>query len=145
MHGGLGRIKWQGTTPGADTHQYSIWSTCSTGVADDATHHDNVAQNANRDGGCGGNFLPMTHTDKIVFSVKNAAAFTLNEYYSLDRGATWLQISTASIAIPAANTSTEREFLVETYPDWRLEVVNQGAAQTTWSPTLAGVDQRAVP
>lgn len=143
--GGLGRFTWTGTTPGADSNQYSIWSSCRTGVADDATHKDNVANNANRDGANGANMFQLTHTDKVVFSVKNAAAFTLNEYYSIDRGTTWLQISSVSCPIPASGFTTEREFLVETYPDWRLEVVNQGSAQTTWSPTLAFVDQRAIP
>lgn len=145
--GGLGRFKWSGTVPGADTEQYSIWSSTATQVADDATHNDNVANNANRDGACGANLFQLTHTDKAVFSVKNSQAFTLNEYYLPDRntGTTWIQISSVSCPIPASGFTTEREFLVETYPDWRLEVVNQGVAQATWSPTLSFVDQRAIP
>ncbi len=141
--GGLGRFTWSGTTPGADSEQYSIWSSCATGIADDATHNDNVANNANRDGACGANLFPNTHTDKAVFAVKNSQAFTLNTYYSLNRGTTWLQISTEVCAIPATGFTTDREFLVEMYPDWRIEVVNGGVAQATWSPTLSFVDQRA--
>lgn len=140
--GGLGRIRWQGTVPGGDSNVYLLWATTNPA----GTQTDASTQNANRDGGCGACLFQNTHTDKIVLSLNNSQAGTLNEYYSVDRGANWRQVSTEAIVIPTAGFTTEREFLVETYPDWKLEWVNGGVAQSAaWSPTLAGVDQRAIP
>lgn len=138
---GLAQIKWGGTVPGADVNTYVLFATANPG----STQTDRVIQNANRDGACGQSFFAMMGTRKVVFSVKNSQAGTLNEYYSPDRGVTWLQISTQAIAIPAAGFTTEREFLVETYMDWKLEWVNGGVAQATWSPQLALTNQRAIP
>jgi hypothetical protein len=138
---GLAQIKWGGTVPGADANTYVLFATCNPG----STQTDRVVQNANRDGGCPAAFFANTGTRKFVFSLKNSQAGTLNEYYSPDRGTTWLQISTMAIPIPAAGFTTEREFLVETYQDWKLEWLNGGVAQATWSPQMALSDQRAIP
>lgn len=141
----LFNVKWAGTQPGADSAQYSLFSTCSTGVADDATHKDNVTMNMNRFGGCGANFFANMALRKFVLSLKNSQAGTLNEYYSPDRGATWQSISSQAVPIPTAGFTTEVEYLIETYSDWRVEWVNGGVAQATWSPQFALSDQRAIP
>ncbi len=139
--GSFSQIVWQGTTPGADGNTYVLWATCNPGN----TQTDRVIQNANRDGACPAHFFANAGVRKFVLDLKNSQAGTLNEYYSPDRGTTWLQISSNAIAIPAAGFDTAREFLVESYADWKLEWVNGGAAQATWSPQMSLTDQRATP
>lgn len=138
---GLFQVNWQGTIPGADANTYVLWATANPG----STQTDRVIQNANRDGAMGARFFANLGVRKIVLSLKNSQAGTLNEYYSPDRGTTWLSVSSFAIPIPAAGFTTEREFLVESYADWKLEWVNGGVAQATWSPQIAGTDQRAIP
>lgn len=142
--GSFSQIKWEGTTPGADAFIYLLWSTASPGTAD-GTHIDYVAQNANRFGGCPAHFFGNSGIRKVVLDLKNSQAGTLNEFYSNDRGVTWLQVSTDPVAIPAAGFDTSREFLVESYADWKLEWTNGGVAQIGWTPQIALTDQRAVP
>jgi hypothetical protein len=143
--GGLMGIVWSGTVPGADVFNYLLFATCAPGFTDDATHKDYIANNMNRFGGCGKNFFQMMAFRKFVASLKNSQAGTLVESYSVDRGTTWLGVSSTPIAIPAAGADTEREFLIESYPDWKLEWTNGGVAQATWSPAFSLGDQRAVP
>lgn len=134
------QINWQGTVPGADANTYVLFATAVPGT----TQTDRVIQNANRDGACPARFFANACARKFVLDLKNSQAGTLNEYYSPDRGATWLQISTNPVAIPAAGFDTPREFLVEAYADWKLEWVNGGVAQATWSPQMALTGQRAL-
>ena len=136
----IAQILWQGTTPGADSNVYVLFATCTPG----ATQTDRVIQNANRDGGCPAHFFANANAHKFVVDLKNSQAGTLDEYYSPDRGTTWLKISSNPVAIPAAGFDTPREYLVESYADWKLEWTNGGVAQATWSPQMALTDQRAV-
>jgi len=98
----------------------------------------------NRDGACGANFFASSGVRKVVLSLKYTAVLTLNSYYSIDRGVNWIQEKTEAIPAPTAGFTLDREWLVDQYPDWKLEVVNGGSAQTTWIPTLALETQRAV-
>jgi hypothetical protein len=134
------QINWGGTIPGADAFTYCLWATADPGAV-----VDRAVQNANRDGACGKRFFATAGIRKFVFSLKYSQGGTLNEYMSPDRGVTWRQISTTVVGVPVATATLEQEFLVESYPDWKLEWVNGGAAQTPWEPEMALTDQRAIP
>ena len=74
---------------------------------------------------------------RIIFSVKNSQAGTLTASFSRDSGTTWTAYDVQSVAIAAANTiSGPFDYLVDPYPDWKLEWTNGGVAQATWIPTI---------
>lgn len=137
---GSAQVVWNGTSPGADTNTYVLFATCTPGT----TQTDRVVQNANRDNACPARFFSNAGVRKFVLSLKYTATFTLNSYYSPDRGVTWIQEKTEVIPAPTAGFTLDREWLVEQYPDWKLEVLNGSSAQTTWSPQMALDEQRAV-
>ena len=97
-------------------------------------------------GGAGnmGNFFPNARIERVLLSLTNDQAGTLNEYQSFDRGATWTKIFTTAVAASAANSENQYDFLVEPYGDWKLEWVNGAAPQTTFKVNLAGTEQRPV-
>lgn len=77
------------------------------------------------------NAFAMYGQRRFVVDVKHSHSFTFNWYTSVDRGATWVQQGTQAVAVTANATSTH-DFFVEGLADWRLQVVNGGANQTTW-------------
>lgn len=139
MSGAYAQINWGGTVPGADSNTYVLWASCVPGT----TQTDRVIQNANRDGACGARMFAEYGLHKFTITLKNSQAGTLNTYYSPDRGTTWLQLTTDAVAIPGAGTASRFEWIVEAYPDWKVEWVNGGVAQATWSPAMVLTDQRA--
>ena len=79
---------------------------------------------------------------RVALSLTNDQAGTINEYQSLDRGATWVKIFTAAVAASAANSENQYDFWVEPYQDWKLEWVNGATPQTTFIPNMVGTGQR---
>lgn len=147
METGLTQVKWLGTTPGADAFTYLLFATTllSTDV-NDGTHKDYDKNNMNAFNAWGARSFAYLGIRKVVLSLKNSQAGTLIESYLTDRATgAWRTVSSPAIGIPAAGFDTEREFLVESYPDWKLEWANGGVAQVGWDPTLALTNQRAVP
>lgn len=110
------RTKYTGSAPGADSNTYELFSTTTAFP------------------GAAG--LQAAGVKRVRIDVAHNQAFTLNAYKSSDRGANWNQVSTESISV-VANSTTQREFNVEPYADFKLEAVNGGSAQTTWSVDIA--------
>lgn len=118
------RVKYVGTTPGADVNVYSLFDTTVAGV--------------------GAGFLNMTDTHRVVVDLGHTQGGTFNWYRSDDGGAVWIQQGTEVVAAPAATETTIRDFLVEGCLDWKLTWTNGGVAQATWSPRVSLIDDRAV-
>lgn len=107
-----------GGTPGADSNTYTLFDSTTAFT--------------------GG--LPSHDISRIAFGVNNSQAGTLNAYFSVDSGVTWSEYSTTSVtAASSPAMSGPFDFLVDTYPDFRLQWVNGGSAQATWIPTLTAV------
>lgn len=116
------RIKYSGTAPGADSNTYVLFSTVASFTM------ANAAQ--------------MGGVHKLVLTLKNSQAGTLNTWRSTDRGVTWVQITTEAITAGTATTSTPREYLLEQFADFKLEWVNSAVAQATWVVDMALTDAR---
>lgn len=118
------RVKYSGTTPGADVNTYNLY-------------------NSVNDGGAAGFAMKGIHI--VMLDIKNAAAGTLKAYKGSARdtigAVTYSQIEQFSVPIPASTESNKYEFLVEPYSDWKLDWVNGGAAQSTWLVDLALSDR----
>src|SRR6478752_1521654 len=114
-----------GGTPGGDSNDYKLFDstvTFGTGVAGDPRNATLAAHDINR----------------IEFSVKNSQAGTLVASYSTDKGTTWTVFDSRSVTAPAANKiSGPFDYLVETFPDFKLVWTNGGVAQAPWIPALS--------
>lgn len=91
-----------------------------------------------------GNTFQSMGIRRIVVGLINDQAGTLKEYRSEDRGATWTQISSTSVAAIAANGQNIYDFFVEHYHDWKLEWTNGAVVQTQFSPNIVGTGQRVI-
>jgi hypothetical protein len=107
------RLKYTGSTPGADANTYVLFSTVAAA--------------------CPGNWGPMCGFHTFHYDIDNDQAGTLNLYKSSNRGTSWTQMSTTAVAIPAANTSNNGVLLIEGLADFKVEWVNGGSAQTVWA------------
>ena len=114
------KLKYSGTTPGADTNTYNLFSTVSKE-------------------GIGRNFFASVGVEKFLVFIKMDATETgtLKEYCSEDGGTTWLQVSETDVTGAAATSQNPYEFLVAPYRDWKLDWVNGGTAQTVWEVNMA--------
>lgn len=122
--GEIVQFKYNGTAPGADTNTYVIFSSV-------------VALN-------GARMAQSAGMKRLVVDMKHAGTGTLNLYRSQNRGTTWSQVDTTGVLpIPAATESTIYDHYIEPYPDFKLEWVNGGSAQSTWIIDLALTDERA--
>jgi hypothetical protein len=116
-------LKYTGSTPGADANTYVLFATASPS----ASVAGSVAV---------GNWGPMGDVHAFRYVIKNPAAGTVNGYFSLDRGATWVQFYTMPAAIPVAGTASTDVVSVEGFRDFKFEWVNGGVAQTGWSVSM---------
>jgi hypothetical protein len=125
------RLKYTGSTPGADANTYVLFSTASpsAGVA------GSVAV---------GNWGPMMCLHTYRYEIKNPQAGTVNGYYSNDRGANWVQFYTMAVAIPAAGEASNDVVLIEGFADFKFEWVNGGVAQTGWTVNQDASTKRAM-
>lgn len=116
-----------GGTPGADANTYTLFdSTVCFGAPNQSNSKSTT--------------LAAHDISRIEFSVKNSQAGTLNAQFSQDKGTTWTTYDTRAVAIAGANTiSGPFDYLVDPFPDWRLQWVNGGVAQGTWLPALVGI------
>ncbi len=112
------RFKYTGTTPGADSSTYTLFTTT----------------------GYGEGHLAMSGASKFVLNLKHSHGGTLNSYKSDDRGTNWRQLSSDPISSPASIGVTHVEYLVGALRDWKLEWVNGGTAQSPWVPDMVGMD-----
>lgn len=115
-------FKYEGETPAADTEVYELFSTLTAfGTA---------------------YAFPMHGIARIKLNLQHDQDCALNTYRSDDRGVTWHQLSTDSITGPV-DESTEQEWLVEGFADWKLELVNGGAAQDPFAVLVTATTNRA--
>lgn len=89
-------------------------------------------------------FIAMHGIKRFVLDLEHSHACTLNWYRSADRGTNWIQLGTEILAAPAASSTTIRDFLVEGYPDWKLELVNGGTAQSPFDVNMVLTDERGI-
>lgn len=67
---------------------------------------------------------------RLLISMKHDQALTLKAYRSSDRGANWVQIGdTGSLASTGATDDRMVDYLVEGYPDFKVELLNGGVNQ----------------
>lgn len=126
-------IPYQGTVPDTETEVHVLFATVAvTGTGSSWP-----------DPGWGKGALPAFGYKRLLLDLKHDQAGTLNWYKSHDRGTTWLQIDTEAIADPASTDSTVRDFLIEEYPDFKLEWVQGDAAQTVFVPSIVLSPERA--
>jgi hypothetical protein len=118
-------VKYTGSTPGADSNTYNLFSSVT------AFQGASMAQNVG--------------LKRATFDIKHSQALTLKGYKSNDRGVTWEQVyDSGSVAAPAATDSTRLDFWFEPYPDFKVDLVNGGSAQASFSVNIALTNERSV-
>jgi hypothetical protein len=115
-------VKYTGLTPGADSNTYNLFSTVT---AHSAKY-----------------FFAAARISKILVDIKHSHGFTLKWYKSADRGTTWHQLGENVVPVPSATESNIREILVEPYPDFKLDLVNGGTAQSPFVVDIILVSER---
>jgi len=119
------QITYDGTVPGADANTYVLFSTVNAGM--------------------GAGMAQANGHKKLTLAISNPQVGTLNLYRGI-RTATvaagWDQVSTTAVAAVAATTTNMYEFLIESFPHFKLEWVNGGVIQTGWVVDLALEDER---
>lgn len=116
-------FRYTGSVPGADSNTYPIFSsgTAFTGAS--------MAQN------CG--------LKRLFVTIDHPQSATLKFYRSIDRGTTWVQVG-GDYAITASATDVSTfDGLIEGFPDFKLDLVNGGSAQTGMTVTIALTGERA--
>jgi hypothetical protein len=112
------QFKYSGGTPGADSSTYSVFNTVTAFPGARALQLAGIARIT----------LAMTHSHDL----------TIKAYQSQNRGTTWDQIFEEAVTAPAATANTVRDFLTESYHDFKIEFVNGGSAQTTFYVDVSG-------
>ena len=90
--------------------------------------------------------IPLHKDDTLRFmaTFQNDQTGTLKAYWSDDGGANWTQYDAQTVSIPASNKSSQFDYEVDLYRDWKLDFVNDATAQTTWKGNLVlGLGERA--
>lgn len=108
------RITYSGATPGADSATYLLFSSV---VAWPST----------------ANALSQYGQKRYVLRLSYAQDCTVNWYQSNDRGANWYAVGTEALTATAPGTaqSVTVDVVVEGFQDFKVELVNDGAAQGT--------------
>lgn len=86
----------------------------------------------------GAGLLRGADVSRVCFSLENSHAGTLKAYMSPDKGTNWYQVGgdIAVVAAAATDINGPYDYLVDPYPDFKIEWVNGGSAQTTWVPVV---------
>lgn len=117
--------KYTGATPGADANTYNLFSSV---VAFSGAW---MAQGAG--------------LKRMGIDIKHSQSLTLKGYKSSDRGTTWEQVySSGVVTAPAATDSTRLDFWFEPYADFKIDLLNAGAAQVAFTVDIALTDERTV-
>lgn len=118
------RVGVSGGTPAGDSNTYVLFDSTVTfgvGIAGDSRNATLTAHDISR----------------IQFTLTNSQAGTLLGYWSQNKGTTWTVYDSRAVAIPAANAiSGPYDYLVDSFPDFKLAWTNGGVAQATWLPSL---------
>lgn len=122
MRTGTERIPYAGATPGTDSNTYPLYTTIVTNAPPGVFQRDGIK--------------------RVIVDISHSQTMSLKWYKSQDRGATWIQCGQETITAPS-NATTIRDFLVEPYRDWKLDLVNGGTAQVSFTVDIAHTDSRA--
>lgn len=117
------RVKYTGSTPGADANTYNLFSTVNTGIPR--------------------GWFQLAGIERAFLTLNNAGTCTVKDYYSDDGGTTWIPRSSTAVAVPAAGAVSEIDFVVEGFRDWKVDLVNGGSAQTGLAPQISLSTDRA--
>src|SRR4051812_48501773 len=107
----IAQVKYIGATPGVDSNVYVLFSSVLSEL--------------------GGRAMAASCSHKVNLDLLAQNIGTLKWYKSQDRGVTWNQIGSESIT-PVANTSVQRDYIIEALADFKLEWTNGGSAQNPW-------------
>lgn len=124
-------FRYSGSTPGADASTYNIFSSVT------AFPGCSMAQDSG--------------LKRLFVTIDNPQAGTLKFYRCMDgtgggtaaRGTTWVQVGGDFAATASATDVTTFDGLIEGFPDFKLDWVNGGVAQTGWTVTISLTDERA--
>ncbi len=122
-------VRYTGAVPGADSNTYPIFSSVT------AFPGAWMAQN--------------TGLKRIFITIDNPQSGTLKFYRSNDgingvtRGTNWVQVGGDFAASSSATDVTTFDGLFEGFPDFKVDWVNGGTAQTGWTITIALTGERA--
>lgn len=111
------RVKYTGSTPGADSNTYVIFSSVTSFP--------------------GANFVQGAGLKRISIRFDHIYTGTVNMYRSVNRGSTWTQISSQQQSAPDTTQSSYFDVSVEAFADFKVEWVNGGTAQSPWSVDIA--------
>lgn len=107
------RLKYTGSTPGADSNTYTIFSTVAAGYPR--------------------GWADMADVHTFHWDIDHDQSGTVKGYHSLDGGTTWVQFyDSGSMAAPGAAATSGAVVLVEGFRDFKFEWLNGGSAQGTW-------------
>jgi hypothetical protein len=118
-------VKYTGTTPGADSSDYTLVNSIT--------------------GGWPGNWPACFGVFKVVIDIKHDQAGTLKWYKNMgDVDSTgWVQMGQLAVSAPAATAGTQAEVFVEAQRHVKVIWTNGGTAQSPFSVNIALSDQRA--
>lgn len=117
------QLSYTGSTPGADSNTYVLFSTVTANWPERA--------------------FALWGVHKFCLDLKHNQAGTINWYKSNDRGTNWRQMGTVAVAAPASTDGTLFEAFVASERDFKLEWVNGGSAQSPWIVDMSLSDDRA--
>lgn len=89
--------------------------------------------------------LQLSGIQRISFSSEHDQSFTLKAYSSNDGGTNWDQYFQQAYTASATGICGPVDFLVDTFLDWKLDLLNGGSDQTTFRPTVTYNDNTRVP
>lgn len=116
-------FKYAGSTPGADSNTYPLFSTITAGFGGDAC---------------------ATHGLKRLFVTvdnNNTGTFVLSR--SNDRGTTWVVVDSQAAAASTSTSVSYYDAVILGFKDFKLEWTNGGSAQTGFTVTISLDDGRA--
>jgi len=105
------RVKYTGTALPTDSDTFVLFTTVETGK--------------------GASFFAMLGIETFQAAIKCSHACTLKSYASKDRGTTWEEVSTTALTL-STTLDNVVHYMVGSYPDWKLSLINGGTTQTTF-------------
>lgn len=119
------KVKYTGSTPGADSDTYNLFTTIT---------NDWPA-----------NMCAIHGFRKFSADIAHDEIFTMKWYKSNDRGTSWEQVGEQSIAIPSNGTSHVEIAGIEMFGDFKVDAVNGGTAQSPWDVDMSLIGERSSP
>ena len=105
-------VRCSATVPGANSNTTVLWTTETLPTAGIVCQHG---------------------LSRFSISLKHSEYGTFLTHKSSDRGATWIPVSSETVPADETGATTEREWIISQFDDWKCSWKNGGTAQTTWS------------